>query len=222
MLRNKMIRAAIPKGNPISFVDATEGTGGFGSTGTITVSTDDFALLFSHGRVADTIDTYSFGGTSTLGSTTTIVPQGTIRGESGNDYLNIASSALVSSGGTLNMTEEGDRDAGYGIIVFDGGTNTSHDAATQDDISVSGVTTDDVVVIYETTQRVGSGVSIIPSTPSGFTSAFSHSFDVGKGGGARSWGCRVSYKTGASGTVSHEVTESGDWNGGVIIRVYNL
>jgi len=221
MLRNKMIRAAIPKGNPISFVDATEGTGARGSTGTITVSTDDFALLFSHGRIADTIDEYSFGGTSTLGSTTTIVSQQTTTGANGNEYLNIASSAPVSSGGTLNMTEAGDRGAGYGIIVFDGGTNTSHDVATSGSISVSSVTTDDVVVIYETTQTIG-GSAVIPSTPSGFTSAFSHSYTAGKGGGASGWGSRVSYKTGASGTVSHTVTTSGNFNGGVIIRVYNV
>ena len=66
MLRNRMIRAAIPKGSPISFVDATQGTGAFGSTGTITVSTDDFALLFSHGKIADELSFYSYGGTSSL------------------------------------------------------------------------------------------------------------------------------------------------------------
>ena len=219
MLRNRMIRAAIPKSSPISFVDATQGTGGFGSTGTITVSTDDFALLFSHGKIADELSFYSYGGTSSLGSLTGVIAQGATTGESGNDYLNIASSAQVSSGGTLNMTEQGGRDAGYGILAVDGGANTSVDVATSGSISVSSVTTDDVIVIYETTQSFGGAA--VPSTPSGYTSAFSQSFTVGKGGGTRYWACRVSYKTGASGTVAHTVTTAGDYNGGAIIRIYN-
>ena len=221
MLRNKMIRAAIPKGSPISFVDATQGTGGGGSTGTITVSTDDFVLLFSHGKIAEDPSIYSYGGTSSLGSLTNIIAQGATTGSSGNDYLNIASSAPVSSGGTLNMTESGGREAGYGILAVDGGANTSVDAATSGSISVSSVTTDDVVVIYETTQTLSTGTGSIPSTPSGFTSAFSQSFTTGKGGGTQGWACRVSYKTGASGTVAHTVTTAGDFNGGAIIRIYN-
>ena len=219
MLRNKMIRAAIPKGSPISFVDATQGTGGGGSTGTITVSTDDFVLLFSQGKIAEDPSIYSYGGTSSLGLLTSIIGQGATTGASGNDYLNIASSAPVSSGGTLNMTESGGREAGYGILAVDGGANTSVDAATSGSISVSSVTTDDVIVIYETTQGPAPGV--VPSTPSGYTSAFSQSFTVGKGGGAEGWGCRVSYKTGASGTVAHTVTTAGSYNGGAIIRIYN-
>ena len=117
------------------------------------------------------------------------------------------------------MTEGGGRDAGYGILAVDGGTNTSVSVGISGSISVSSVTTDDVIVIYETTQSLGSAA--VPSTPSGYTSAFSHSFTVGKGGGTRYWACRVSYKTGASGTVAHTVTTSGDYNGGAIIRIYN-
>ena len=219
MLRNRMIRAAIPKGNPISFVDATQGTGGFGSTGTITVSTNDFVLLFSHGKIADDLSIYSYGGTSSLGSLTGVISRGSTLGASGNDYLNIASSASVSSGGTLNMTEGGGRDAGYGILAVDGGTNTSVSVGISGSISVSSVTTDDVIVIYETTQSLGSAA--VPSTPSGYTSAFSHSFTVGKGGSAQGWASRVSYKTGASGTVAHTVTTAGENNGGAIIRIYS-
>lgn len=220
MLRNRMIRAAIPKGSPISFVDATQGTGGGGSTGTITVSTDDLILAFSHGKVADEISFYSFGGTCTLDTESTIYEQGATTGESGNDYLNVVSSFPVFSGGTLNMTESTGRDAGYGILAVDGGTNTSSNIGTSGSISVSSVTTDDVVVIYETTQSFFT--ANVPSTPSGFTSAFSHSFTVGKGGGTRGWACRVSYKTGASGTVSHTIP-SGSWDyiGSAIIRIYN-
>jgi len=222
MLRNKMIRAAIPKGSPISFVDATQGTGAYGSTGTITVSTDDLILAFSHGKIADEIDFYSYGGTCTLGSESSIYIQGSTTGDGGNDYLNIVSRFPVSSGGTLNMTESGGRSAGYGILAVDGGTNTSSNIGTTGSISVSSVTTDDVVVIYETTQVLDYATGTIPSTPSGFTSAFSHNFTVGAGRNKQGWGCRVSYKTGASGTVSHTIP-SGFWDyiGSAIIRIYN-
>lgn len=221
MLRNRIIRAAIPKGSPIGFVDATDGTGAYGSTGTITVSSTDFMLVFSHGKIADPLSYYSYGGTSSGSVDTDFIYQQDTVGDSGNDYLNIASTLTVSSSGTLNMTENGGRAAGYGIIALDGGDNVSHSVGQSGSISVSSVTTDDVIVIYETTQTLGS-TAYTPATPSGYTSAFNHSYQVGRGGGTQNWACRVSYKTGQSGTVSHTIP-SGSWDyiGSAIIRVYN-
>lgn len=220
MLRSKMIRAAIPKGNPISFVDATGGAGAYGSTGTITISSTDFMVLFSQGKIADdfTIGAYTFGGTSSVNTPSEFISQGESVGDSGNDYLNIAATMTASSGGTLNMTEGGGRDAGYGIVALDGGDSVSYSFGG----SVSNVTTDDVIVIYETTQTLGTATGVLPATPSGYTSAFSHTWTVGKGGGSQGWGSRVSYKTGQSGTVSHSApTGSWDYIGSAIIRIYN-
>jgi len=223
MLRNRMIRAAIPKGSPISFVDATGQVVDISSTtGTITVSTDDSIVAFSHGKIADEISFYSFGGTSTLGSFNNFALQGTTTGDSGNDYLNIASFVPISSGGTLNMTENGGRDAGFGLIAFDGGDSISFSAGTSGSISVTDVTTDDAIIIYETTQQFGVSTGTLPGTPSGYTSAFSHQWQVGQGGAKQGWSTRVSYQTGLSGTVSLTIP-SGSWDyiGSLIIRVYS-
>lgn len=223
MLRNRMIRAAIPKGSPIGFVDATgQVVDSSSTTGTITVSTDDLIVAFSHGKIADEISQYSFGGTSTVGTLNNFAPQQTTTGNSGNDYLNIASSAPISSGGTLNMTENNFRDAGFGLIAFDGGNSISFDVGTSGSISVSGVTADDAIIIYETTQQLSTSVGTLPSTPSGYTSAFSHQWQVGQGGSKQGWSTRVSYQTGLSGTVSHTIP-SGSWDyiGSLIIRVYS-
>jgi hypothetical protein len=223
MLRNRMIRAAIPKGSPISFVDATgQVVDVAGTTGTITVSTGDFIVAFSHGKIADEISFYSFGGTSTVGTLNNFATQGTTIGDGGNDYLNIASSAPISSGGTLNMSESGGRDAGFGLIAFDGGDSISYSAGTSGSISVSGVTANDAIIIYETTQQLSTSVGTLPGTPSGYTSAFSHQWQVGQGGSKQGWSTRVSYQTGLSGTVSHTIP-SGAWDyiGSLIIRVYS-
>lgn len=224
MLRSKMIRAAIPKGVPINFVDATSGTGGFGSTGTITVSTGDFVLGFSSGRFPAAVSSQTLGGTSSTSSVTddTSAPSGgATSGYQSNEYLDVFGHFTITSGGTLNLTDTGgDSSAAYGLLAADGGDSLSFQNAGSGSISVSSVTTDDLVVIFEIAESFGSAPTL--NAPSGYTSAMTYTYTAGKGGGATGARVRVSYQTGQSGTVSHTVTTAGDAaNAAAIIRIYN-
>ena len=223
MLRSKMIRAAIPKGAPISFVDATSGTGGYGSTGTITVSTDDFVLGFSSGRFPADVSSQTLGGTSSKSSVTddTTAFGGATAGHQSNEYLDIFGHFTITSGGTLNLTDTGgDSSAAYGLLAADGGDSLSFQNAGSGSISVSSVTTDDLVVIFEIAESFGSAPTL--NAPSGYTSAMTYTYTAGKGGGTTGARVRVSYQTGQSGTVSHTVTTAGSAaNAAAIIRIYN-
>ena len=218
-----MILAAIPKGVPIGFVDATSGTGGFGSTGTITVSTGDFVLGFSSGRFPADVSNQTLGGTSSTSSVTddTSAFGGANPGALSNEYLDIFGHFTITSGGTLNLTDTGgDSSAAYGLLAADGGDSLSFQNAGSGSISVSSVTTDDLVVIFEIAESFGSAPTL--NAPSGYTSAMTYTYTAGKGGGTVGARIRVSYQTGQSGTVSHTVTTAGDAaNAAAIIRIYN-
>lgn len=221
MLRSKMIRAAIPKGVPINFVDSVIATGSLSTSGNITVSTDDFVIAFKSGQFASFLSNDTYGGTSSISSITDdITSSNGTAGAQTAYYLDLLSHFTVTSGGTLNITDnDGGQNAGFGLLAVDGGDSLSFNQGTSS-ISVSSVTANDIVVIFEIAEDVSSGV--IPSTPSGYTSAGTYNIVAGKGGGSTYIGARVSYKTGQSGTVSHTVTTAGGiFNTGVIIRIYN-
>lgn len=224
MLRNKMIRAAIPKTSPIGFVDATSTNSIGGPTPNVTVSADDFVVAFDSGVFNTDISQHTFGGTSTTGTITDHITStnGTANSKN-NGTLDMFGSTAISGGGTLNLSSSGGEDAVVmGFLVADGGDSVSFTQGTSGSISVSSVTSDDLVVIYECAESSGITPPTL-GTPSGYTSAFANEW-VQSAGSPNKRHCasiRVSYKTGQTGTVAHTVTTAGSAvNTAIIIRIY--
>lgn len=223
MLRNRILRA-FPKGNPIGFVDATSTNTIGGPTSNVTVSTDDFVVAFDSGVFNSEISQHTFGGTSTTGTITDHIDSNTgTTNSKNNGGLDMFGSTAISSGGTLNLSSSGGENAVVmGFLVADGGDSVSFTQGNSGSISVSSVTSDDLIVIYECAESSGSTPPTL-GTPSGYTSAFTNSWAITAGSPNKHHAAsvRVSYKTGQTGTVSHTVTTAGSANNtAIIIRIY--
>lgn len=225
-------------GAPIEFVDASANGGNevAWSTANVSVTADQTIIFWSAGVSVITDFTDNVGGDvgfETTASYTSLYANNDIGpiGDGGNDFLFDAVQVIqATSSGVVYVTSTGNRGCGGGLVVVSDGGNANVDVSTSsgDDVSHTGISSEDILVYIQTTQfpGTGGGGGTALTVPSGFTSAGANkNWTTGRGGGADDWYNISTYQESPSSSVTVTVPNDNaltgfDYSGGVLVRVF--
>lgn len=175
----------------------------------LSVAQDDYVIVFCAGRdvLGATFSSSDYYQPAALSGDNQLL------GDDNRHVVNETENIIMNAGGTLTVTNDsggsGDGGAIAGVVIQNGYDTTDVTAAGGSTASISNVSSSDVVLIWENRQNS----TTVPSTPSGFTSIGSGTYESGRGGNIYDSTYRLSYKDNASGTVSH--TSDASFYGGV-------
>lgn len=226
-------------GAPIEFVDASANGGNkvAWSTANVSVTADQTVIYWGSGvAVSSVSNTGSSGGDmnfETTASHTSLFSNTVIQipGDGGGDYIIAATQVIqTTSSGVVYVNSDGDKDCGGGVIVVSDGGNANVDFSTSqgDDVSHTGISSEDILVYIQTTQfpGTGGGGGTALTVPSGFTSTGANiNWISGRGGGADDWYNISTYQESPSSSVTVTVPDAGavsgfDYSGGILVRVF--
>lgn len=166
----------------------------------LSVAQDDYVIVFCAGR--DVIGA-TFSGVTNYYQPSQLDDTNNLFAFDGRQAVNETENIIMNAGGTLTVTNDSDERSNggaiAGVVIQNGYDVTATTAAGGDAASISNVSPSDVVLIWENRQNT----TTVPSTPSGFTSIGSGTYESGRGGNIYNSTYRLSYKDNASGTVSH-------------------
>jgi len=163
----------------------------------LSVAQDDYVIVFCAGR--DVTDA-TFSGVTNYYQLGQLDGTNDLLGFDSRQTVNYTENIIMNAGGTLTATANGiDGGAIAGVVIQNGYDVTGATASGGSTASISNVSASDVVLIWEN----GQNTTTVPSTPSGFTSIASGTYESGRGGNVYNSTYRLSYKDNASGTVSH-------------------
>jgi len=189
------------------------------NTATVSLSSltvDQFIIGFGAGRdLGDKGIEDNNAGVATYEISTT---QSAINGAESRIVLNEMYSSIIEENGALTLETNASDGVAMGMVAIDNGYDITVDTANMGSTaSISNVSSDDLVLIWEAYTYSSSASA--PSVPSGFTNIGSGTFATGRGGNIYDASYRFSYKENASGTVSHTALSSGPNAGGVTLVV---
>lgn len=163
----------------------------------LSVAQDDYVICFCAGRdvVGASFSSYDYYQPAALSG------DNQLQGFTSNQAVNETENIIMNAATTLTCTNNGSASGGAiaGVVIQNGYDTTDVTASGGSTASISNVSPDDVVLIWENRQNS----TTVPSTPTGFTSVGSGTYASGKGGTIYQSTYRLSYKDNASGTVSH-------------------